>query len=121
MKEHVQTEWKAQLAFAVAAHLEPEVLIVDDVRAVGDTEFQKKFLGKMEDVSHSGRKIIFVSRNMAAITSLTKTSALLQAGNCVFFGDTEEAVGKYLSSMHSQEARYEASSIANKPSITSRD
>jgi len=107
-----------RLAFAVAAHLEPEILIVDEVLAVGDTEFQKKCLGKMEDVSHTGRTIIFVSHNMAAITSLTKTSVLLQAGNCVFFGETQEAVGKYLSSLHSQEARYESPSIVDKPSIT---
>jgi len=108
-----------RLAFAVAAHLEPEILIVDEVLAVGDTEFQKKCLGKMEDVSHSGRTVIFVSHNMAAITSLTGTSALLQSGNCVFFGETQEAVGKYLSSMQSQESRYEASPIDGKPSITS--
>jgi lipopolysaccharide transport system ATP-binding protein len=107
-----------RLAFAVAAHLEPEILIVDEVLAVGDTEFQKKCLGKMEDVSHSGRTVIFVSHNMAAITSLTGTSALLQAGNCVFFGETQDAVGKYLSSMQSQESRYEASPKDGKPSIT---
>jgi lipopolysaccharide transport system ATP-binding protein len=107
-----------RLAFAVAAHLEPEILIVDEVLAVGDTEFQKKCLGKMEDVSHSGRTVIFVSHNMAAITSLTKTSGLLQAGNCVFFGETQEAVGKYLSSMHSQDSRYEAVPKIGKPSIT---
>ncbi len=107
-----------RLAFAVAAHSEPEILIVDEVLAVGDAEFQKKCLGKMEDVSHSGRTIIFVSHNMAAITSLTGTCALLQAGKCVFFGETQEAVKKYLSSMHSQEARYEAPPIVGKPSIT---
>jgi lipopolysaccharide transport system ATP-binding protein len=107
-----------RLAFAVAAHLEPEILIVDEVLAVGDTEFQKKCLGKMEDVSHSGRTVIFVSHNMAAITSLTRTSALLQAGKCVFFGETQEAVAKYLSSMQSQESRYAASPIVGKPSIT---
>jgi lipopolysaccharide transport system ATP-binding protein len=108
-----------RLAFAVAAHLEPEILIVDEVLAVGDTEFQKKCLGKMEDVSHSGRTVIFVSHNMAAIASLTGTSALLQGGNCVFFGETQEAVGKYLGSMQSQESRYEAEPIDGKPSITS--
>jgi lipopolysaccharide transport system ATP-binding protein len=108
-----------RLAFAVAAHLEPEILIVDEVLAVGDIEFQKKCVGKMEDVSHSGRTVIFVSHNMAAITSLTVTSALLQAGNCVFFGETQEAVGKYLSSMQSQKSRYEASPVVGKPSITS--
>jgi lipopolysaccharide transport system ATP-binding protein len=107
-----------RLAFAVAAHLEPEILIVDEVLAVGDTEFQKKCLGKMEDVSHSGRTVIFVSHNMAAVTSLTKMSGLLQAGRCVFFGETQEAVGKYLSSIQSQESRYVAQPDADKPSIT---
>jgi lipopolysaccharide transport system ATP-binding protein len=107
-----------RLAFAVAAHLEPEILIVDEVLAVGDAEFQKKCLGKMEDVSHSGRTVIFVSHNMAAITTLTGRSALLQAGKCVFFGETADAVGKYLSSMQTQEARYQASPIVGKPSIT---
>ena len=69
-----------RLAFAVAAHLEPEILIVDEVLAVGDAEFQKKCLGKMEDVSHSGRTVIFVSHNIAAITTLTTKAVLLQAG-----------------------------------------
>jgi lipopolysaccharide transport system ATP-binding protein len=107
-----------RLAFAVAAHLEPEILIVDEVLAVGDAEFQKKCLGKMHDVATGGRTVLFVSHNMAAITSLTKTSALLQAGTCVFFGETQEAVGKYLSSIHSQEGRYEAAPVNGKPSIT---
>jgi len=107
-----------RLAFAVAAHLEPEILIVDEVLAVGDTEFQKKCLGKMEDVSHSGRTVIFVSHNMSAVTSLTRKCALLQAGRCTFFGETQETVGKYLISMQCQEARYEASPNLGKPSIT---
>ena len=107
-----------RLAFAVAAHLEPEILIVDEVLAVGDVEFQKKCLGKMEDVSHSGRTVLFVSHNMGAITALTGRCALLQAGKSVFFGETQEAVGKYLSSMQSREARYEASPTVGRPSIT---
>lgn len=107
-----------RLAFAIAAHLEPEILIVDEVLAVGDSEFQKKCLGKMHDVSHSGRTVIFVSHNMAAITSLTGTSALLQDGNCVFFGETQDAVGKYLSSMQAQQTRYEVSPNGSKPTIT---
>jgi lipopolysaccharide transport system ATP-binding protein len=107
-----------RLAFAVAAHLEPEILIVDEVLAVGDIEFQKKCLGKMHDVATGGRTVLFVSHNMAAITSLTKMSALLQGGSCVFFGETQEAVGKYLSSIYAQEARYEAQPVTGKPSIT---
>jgi lipopolysaccharide transport system ATP-binding protein len=107
-----------RLAFGVAAHLEPEILIVDEVLAVGDTEFQKKCLGKMEDVSHSGRTVIFVSHNMAAITSLTKTSALLHEGNCIFFGETQDALRKYLNSVRSQEPSYKVPPQIGKPSIT---
>jgi lipopolysaccharide transport system ATP-binding protein len=93
-------------------------LIVDEVLAVGDTEFQRKCLGKMEEVSHSGRTVIFVSHNMAAVTSLTKIAALLQTGHCIFYGNTQEAVRKYLSSIQSQESRYEASPKTDRPSIT---
>jgi lipopolysaccharide transport system ATP-binding protein len=107
-----------RLAFAVAAHLEPEILIVDEVLAVGDVEFQKKCLGKMHDVATGGRTVLFVSHNMAAITSLTRRSALLRAGNCVYFGGTQDAVGKYLNSIQSQESRYEASPNDGVPSIT---
>jgi len=107
-----------RLAFAVAAHLEPEILIIDEVLAVGDAEFQKKCLGKMQNVSHSGRTVLFVSHNMAAVTSLTRNAALLQAGKCVFFGETQEAVGKYLSSIQSQDSRYEAAPKPGVPSIT---
>ena len=62
-----------RLAFAVAAHLEPEILIVDEVLAVGDAEFQKKCLGKMQEVSHAGRTVLFVSHHMAAIQNLCHT------------------------------------------------
>jgi lipopolysaccharide transport system ATP-binding protein len=107
-----------RLAFAVAAHLEPEILVVDEVLAVGDAEFQNKCLGKMEAVAGGGRTVLFVSHNMGAITSLTKTCALLHAGRCVFFGETQDAVAKYLTSMRSQESRYEAAITVGKPSIT---
>lgn len=107
-----------RLAFAIAAHLEPEILIVDEVLAVGDAEFQKKCLGKMHDVATGGRTVLFVSHNMAAIASLTRRCALLQAGNCVYFGETQDAVAKYLDSMQSQESRYEASPNDGMPSIT---
>jgi lipopolysaccharide transport system ATP-binding protein len=107
-----------RLAFAVAAHLEPEILIVDEVLAVGDTEFQKKCLGKMHDVATGGRTVLFVSHNMAAITSLTRKSVLLRAGSCVYFGDTQDAVGRYLDSIQSQGSRYEASPNDGMPAIT---
>src|SRR5664280_2837519 len=76
-----------RLAFAVAAHLEPEILIVDEVLAVGDAEFQKKALGKMHDIStDQGRTVLFVSHNMAAVKSLCKTAILLQNGKIFFEG-----------------------------------
>ncbi len=85
-----------RLAFAVAAHLEPEILIVDEVLAVGDTQFQKKCLGRMGEVAKQGRTVLFVSHNMAAIRSLTQKSLLLERGEVVFFGATSTAIEQYL-------------------------
>ena len=94
-----------RLAFAVAAHLEPEILIVDEVLAVGDAEFQKKCLGKMESVSRSeGRTVLFVSHNMQAIRNLAPKSVLLDKGMIVFGGDTKTTVEKYLGQDGSNEA-----------------
>jgi lipopolysaccharide transport system ATP-binding protein len=94
-----------RLAFAVAAHLEPEILIVDEVLAVGDAEFQKKCLGKMESVSRSeGRTVLFVSHNMQAIRNLAPQSVLLDKGKVVFGGDTKTVVEKYLGQDGSGEA-----------------
>jgi lipopolysaccharide transport system ATP-binding protein len=86
-----------RLAFAVAAHLEPEILIVDEVLAVGDAEFQKKCLGKMSDVASDGRTIIFVSHNMTAIQSLCKTALYLKAGKLEDSGQTDKVINNYLS------------------------
>ena len=86
-----------RLAFGVAAHLEPEILIVDEVLAVGDAEFQKKCLGKMGDVASHGRTIIFVSHNMTAVQSLCKTALYLKAGKVVDFGRTDSVINNYLS------------------------
>jgi lipopolysaccharide transport system ATP-binding protein len=85
-----------RLAFAVAAHLEPEILIVDEVLAVGDAEFQKKCLGKMEEVARGGRTVLFVSHNMAAIKSLTTRGIVLDAGRVVFSGTTEQTIHHYV-------------------------
>lgn len=86
-----------RLAFAVAAHLEPEILIVDEVLAVGDMEFQNKCLGKMNEVSKSGRTILFVSHNMQAVTQLCSRALLLEEGKVVFNGAVQEGVKRYLS------------------------
>jgi lipopolysaccharide transport system ATP-binding protein len=86
-----------RLAFAVAAHLEPDILVIDEVLAVGDVEFQKKCLGKMQDVaSIQGRTILFVSHNMAAVESLCASALLLVQGRCVSQGDTAPVVQEYL-------------------------
>jgi lipopolysaccharide transport system ATP-binding protein len=87
-----------RLAFAVAAHLEPEILIIDEVLAVGDAEFQKKCLGKMKDVAGEGRTVLFVSHNMAALNSLCSRGLLLKNGSVEFDGETRLAVEQYLTS-----------------------
>ena len=88
-----------RLGFAVAAHLDPEILVVDEVLAVGDAEFQKKAIGKMKDVSQGeGRTVLFVSHNMATIRSLCKTGILLQNGRIVYSGTVENTVSTYLTS-----------------------
>jgi lipopolysaccharide transport system ATP-binding protein len=84
-----------RLAFAVAAHLEPEILVVDEVLAVGDAAFQKKCLGKMEDVAHAGRTVLFVSHNMATIEGLCQKGIVLQQGKLAYQGDAREAVRWY--------------------------
>lgn len=86
-----------RLAFAVAAHLEPEILIVDEVLAVGDAAFQKKCLGKMGDVAKGGRTVLFVSHNMAAVSSLCKKAVFLRDGVVVNNGMTEHVIDEYLS------------------------
>lgn len=91
-----------RLAFAVAAHLEPEILVVDEVLAVGDAEFQKKCLGKMGDVAQQGRTVLFVSHNMSAILRLTQEAIVLNKGQLIMRGPTQEAVDYYLSSGQSQ-------------------
>jgi lipopolysaccharide transport system ATP-binding protein len=87
-----------RLAFAVAAHLEPEILIIDEVLAVGDAEFQAKCLGKMGDVASGGRTVLFVSHNMAAVESLCSRACLLQRGRLVADGDVGDVVRRYLES-----------------------
>ncbi len=87
-----------RLGFAVAAHLEPEILVVDEVLAVGDAEFQKKAIGKMQDVSRGeGRTVLFVSHNMASIQNLCKTGILLEKGTIKTAGRVEDVVNAYIS------------------------
>ena len=86
-----------RLGFAIAAHLEPEILVVDEVLAVGDAEFQRKAIGKMQDVSKGeGRTVLFVSHNMAAVRSLCKKGVVLKNGSVDFIGGINESVDRYL-------------------------
>lgn len=85
-----------RLAFAVAAHLEPEILVVDEVLAVGDAEFQRKCLGKMQDVASGGRTVLFVSHNMNAVRKLCSNAVLLERGCIVEAGETAEVLTRYL-------------------------
>jgi lipopolysaccharide transport system ATP-binding protein len=102
--KHYSSGMQLRLAFAVAAFLEPEILIIDEVLAVGDAEFQKKCLGKMEDVSKSGRTILFVSHNMAAVSNLCKYAILLDKGQLKLIGFVDEIISAYQQSFSEQVA-----------------
>jgi len=92
---------KVRLAFAVAAHLEPEILIVDEVLAVGDIEFQDKCLGKMQTVAKSGRTVLFVSHNMTAMSALCSRVILMDAGQACDDGNADDVIDRYLGEMTS--------------------
>jgi len=95
---------KVRLAFAVAAHLEPEILIIDEVLAVGDAEFQRRCLGKMQDVAGEGRTVLFVSHNMPAVSSLCTRAIMLRQGQLFMEGNVDEVINGYL---NEQSARAE--------------
>ena len=97
--KHYSSGMYMRLAFAVAAHLEPEILLVDEVLAVGDAAFQKKCLGKMEGVAKEGRTVLFVSHNIAAISSLCINTIILNSGRIMKEGKTEEVIESYVLSL----------------------
>jgi len=100
--KHYSSGMYVRLAFAVAAHLEPEILLVDEVLAVGDAAFQKKCLGKMSEVSRGGRTVIFISHNMAAVENLCDKGILLEDGIITFSGDIKQTVDRYLQGVSGQ-------------------
>jgi lipopolysaccharide transport system ATP-binding protein len=102
--KHYSSGMYVRLAFSVAAHLEPEILVVDEVLAVGDAEFQKKCLGKMEEVAGNGRTVLFVSHNMGAIQQLCNRGLLLSCGELKLNTNTDDAIAEYASSV---EERYQ--------------
>src|SRR5262249_21326159 len=92
--KHYSSGMYVRLAFAVAAHLDPDILILDEVLAVGDSAFQKKCLGKIEEVAGKGRTVLFVSHNMAAMTRFCKSAILLDKGQLQAYAPTEEIVSR---------------------------
>lgn len=107
-----------RLAFAVAAHLEPEILIIDEVLSVGDVVFQKKCIGKMKDVARGGRTVLFVSHNMQTVKALTDRALLLDSGRITASGPSTEVIERYLSEQSSGDAVYERASDGLHPEIT---
>ena len=115
--KHYSSGMYVRLAFAVAAHLEPEILIVDEVLAVGDAQFQQKCLGKMKDVASGGRTVLFVSHNIGAVQALCNSAVLLEAGRVTCCGSAAETIKVYSSNTQmNTSARFPAD--ASKPSIT---
>jgi len=104
-----------RLAFAVAAHLEPEILLIDEVLAVGDAEFQRRCLGRMEDLSQSGRTVLFVSHNMQAVSQLCDRAIWLERGRIVEEGPSSTVVADYLQSGHGVGASKEWPDLATAP------
>jgi lipopolysaccharide transport system ATP-binding protein len=97
--KHYSSGMHVRLGFAIAAHLEPEILIVDEVLAVGDLNFQKKCLGKMNEVSRGGRTVLFVSHNMAAVENLCQRGIVIHHGNVAYQGELKDAVHYYLNTI----------------------
>jgi lipopolysaccharide transport system ATP-binding protein len=113
--KHYSSGMYLRLAFAVAAHLEPEILLVDEVLAVGDASFQRKCLNKMQDVGQQGRTVVFVSHNMPAITRLCERTILLDEGRVLQDGPSHQVVGAYLNSGLGTTAAREWRELANAP------
>ena len=107
-----------RLAFAVAAHLEPEILIVDEVLAVGDAKFQKKCLGKMGQVAKQGRTVLFVSHNMQAVSTLTQQSIMLVQGQLACGGLTSDVISRYLREGRSERLIYANAPSSSEPRVT---
>lgn len=109
---------KVRLAFAVAAHLEPEILLIDEVLAVGDAAFQQKCLGRMSSLAGEGRTVLFVSHDMQAMSTLTERCIVLSGGQETFSGPTEEAIQQYLSDIGTTDLIYTDAISETEPRVT---
>ncbi len=119
--KHYSSGMQLRLAFSVAAFLEPEIMIIDEVLAVGDAEFQKKCLGKMDDVSKSGRTILFVSHDLDVVKSLCSDVILLQNGEMKMRGDADTVIPHYLSSGGAKRSTWESNKVLKTPHFTKLD
>lgn len=108
--KHYSSGMYVRLAFSVAAHLEPEILIIDEVLAVGDAEFQQKCLGKMKSIAGEGRTVIFVSHNLAAVKELCQKGIVIEKGKLVFHGESSAAIQAYQLS-HGSQSHYENKTV----------
>lgn len=117
--KHYSSGMYMRLAFAVAAHLEPEILLIDEVLAVGDAEFQKKSLGKMDDVAKSGRTVVFVSHNLGAVQRLCSRAVLLRNGELHNSGSSSDVVAAYLHDTGDADGHYRAAPTGKTASVTS--
>lgn len=116
--KHYSSGMYVRLAFAVAAHLDPEILLVDEVLAVGDAAFQKKCLGKMGDVAREGRTVLFVSHNLQAISTLTNETIMLAGGHCRCHGPTLSVIDTYLREGRDETLVYSDQPSSSEPKIT---
>jgi lipopolysaccharide transport system ATP-binding protein len=117
--KHYSSGMQLRIAFSVAAHLEPEILLIDEVLAVGDIEFQQKCLGKMEEVSKKdGRTILFVSHDLNAVSLLTRKCIFLENGEIKKFGNTPEIIQAYYETRNSQRSIYTRKQLSDKPFIS---
>ncbi len=107
-----------RLAFAVAAHLEPEILIVDEVLAVGDADFQKKCLGKMQDVANAGRTVLLVSHNLSQISNLASKGLVLQGGEFRFYGDISDSIQDYSNASLTSESEFRSNKSYSEPHLS---
>ncbi len=107
--KHYSSGMQLRLAFSVAAFLEPEILVIDEVLAVGDAEFQKKCIGKMEDVSKSGRTVLFVSHNLGAVKQLCSKAVCLEQGQIKEMGASEQVINNYLNTSGESKSKIEFS------------
>lgn len=115
--KHYSSGMQLRLAFAVAAFLENEILIIDEVLAVGDTEFQKKCIGKMDEVSRGGRTLLFVSHDLQVISTLTRSGILLNEGEVVMTGTSSEVIESYMNLAVANNSTFECEVSGNQPQI----